>query len=83
MFKLSLFLRTIKPKVRFGSVHTQIFEPRFRFIPVPVHTGSGSHRFTVEADPLTGHKLGQISSPRRLSTIFLISEARLFFLKRV
>ena len=28
--------------VRFGSVQTQIFEPRFRFIPVPVHSGSGS-----------------------------------------
>ena len=34
-----------------------------------------------EADPLTGHKVGQISSPRGLSTIFLISETRLFFLK--
>ena len=38
---------------------------------VPVHTDSGSYRFTVQADPLTGHKLGQISSHRCLSTIFV------------
>ena len=36
-------------------------------------------RFSI--DPLTGHKVGQISSPRCLSTIFLINETRLFFLK--
>ena len=54
---------------------------RFEFIPVPVHTGSGSHRFTVEADPLTGHNLGQISSPRRLSTIFVDQRSALVLFK--
>ena len=84
-----------KPTVRFGSVRfVSVPVPvppvpvRVVVPPVPVHTGSGSYQFRfipfmVEADPLTGHNLGQISSPRRLSTIFLISEARLFFFKRV
>ena len=39
----------------------------------------GSRRSASTVDPLTKHKLDQIASHRGLSTIFLISDSRLFF----